>query len=203
MFIDQSGVSIAGKTNFGYPAGTVIMFTGAVATEGWLLCDGSEYNSIEYEDLFFVIDTLYGSGVGSFKVPDLRSRQVMGYDDSNTNFDVMGETGGTETHLLTENEMRGHYHTADLSGVYISESGGHYHRTSISNAWTFVPSSYYNQDLHDRWGFEPTLQNVVFPPLGNHSHYVDFPSISTDSKGNDSTYSVLHPYVTVNYIIKY
>jgi microcystin-dependent protein len=63
------------------PIGTVIAFAGAVPPKGYLLCDGTSYSRITYEDLYAVIGTLYGSLDGAtFKVPDLRGEFIRGLD---------------------------------------------------------------------------------------------------------------------------
>ena len=54
----------------GVPVGTIIAFAGAVAPKGYLLCDGTSYSRINYENLYAVIGTIYGSLDGAtFKVP--------------------------------------------------------------------------------------------------------------------------------------
>jgi microcystin-dependent protein len=64
------------------PVGTIIAFAGAVAPRGYLLCDGTSYSRITYENLYYVIGTLYGSTDGAtFKVPDLRGEFLRGVDN--------------------------------------------------------------------------------------------------------------------------
>lgn len=47
---------------------------------GWLLCDGSEVNRIEYAALFSVIGTSWGAGNGSttFNLPPVQNRFLLG-----------------------------------------------------------------------------------------------------------------------------
>lgn len=60
--------------------GTIVMFAGATAPVGWLLCDGSAVDRGVYGGLFSVIADTYGVGDGSttFNVPDLSSRFPVG-----------------------------------------------------------------------------------------------------------------------------
>ena len=50
---------------------------------GWLICDGSTVDKIYYPSLFTAIGYAYGkTGITTqFKLPDLRGRMVIGYDD--------------------------------------------------------------------------------------------------------------------------
>lgn len=94
--------------------GTVFSFAGDTPPAGCLLCNGEEYDVIDYPDLFAVIgDTYGGDGVDTFAVPDLRARVVLGVGPSDNEIDFydLGEQGGEETHTLTESEMPAHTHT--------------------------------------------------------------------------------------------
>lgn len=94
------------------PTGTILDYAGAAAPDGFLLCYGQTLNGSsnpEYADLYDVIGTTYGgTGITSFKVPDLRGRVGAGQDDmggssanrltSPLDGDVLGAAGGTEGH---------------------------------------------------------------------------------------------------------
>lgn len=62
------------------PAGSMIMYGGAEAPRGWLLCDGSAVSRGTYAQLFKAIGTEFGAGDGSttFNLPDMRSRAPFG-----------------------------------------------------------------------------------------------------------------------------
>jgi len=95
------------------PAGVYFPYAGSVAPAGFLLCDGSAVSRTTYATLFAVTGVLYGVGDGSltFNVPDLRTRIPVGKSALNANFTTLGQTGGTETHTLTENELAHHSHS--------------------------------------------------------------------------------------------
>lgn len=64
------------------PTGSGQSFFGpasAVPT-GWLLCDGSELNRIDFAALFSVIGTYWGAGNGSttFNIPNMQNRVALG-----------------------------------------------------------------------------------------------------------------------------
>tara|TARA_Y100000588_G_scaffold97220_2_gene105348 strand:+ start:4100 stop:4630 length:531 start_codon:yes stop_codon:yes gene_type:complete len=121
-YIYDSNMSTSDKwRNFmSTPAGSMTMFGGAasVLPEGWLLCDGSAYSTTshpEYEDLYAVIANTYGGTDGTdFQVPNLKGRMAVGLDSTQTEFDAMGETGGSKTHTLTESELPSHTHDISL-----------------------------------------------------------------------------------------
>lgn len=70
------------------PVGSVVPYAGAVnaetrsalASQGWLLCDGSQVSRSDFPLLFGVIGTLHGQGDGrlSFHLPDYRGRFLRG-----------------------------------------------------------------------------------------------------------------------------
>ena len=83
----------------------------------------------------------------TFNLPDLRGRVPVGKDDMGgahagivlNNGDVLGNSAGEETHVLTENEMPSHSHSRQVAGggagnpVLIS-GGGAYGSTNSSSA---------------------------------------------------------------------
>lgn len=77
-----------------------------------LACDGSTYNREEFPQLYEILDSAFIVDSDHFIVPDLRGRTVIGSGDGiglttrNT-----GDTGGEETHQLTESELASHAHT--------------------------------------------------------------------------------------------
>lgn len=100
-------------TNMNIPVGTIWIFAGEDAPEGWLFCNGQRLSWDTYPDLFAVIGLTYG-GVGVdhlFDLPNLKGRVPVGFDSSQSEFDVLGETGGAKTHTLTIAQMPSHRHT--------------------------------------------------------------------------------------------
>ncbi len=114
----------------GNPPGVICMWSTAVAPNGFLLCRGQAVSRTTYARLYAVIGTTYGAGNGSttFNVPNLQGRVPVGQDSTQTEFDVLGETGGAKTHTLTIPEMPYHNHgTGAPSGGnigYGEASGG-------------------------------------------------------------------------------
>jgi microcystin-dependent protein len=66
------------RTDF-YPVGGVALFAGTLPENvGWLLCDGREFNTRDYEELFAAIGNIYGGASGAFRIPDYRGRFLRG-----------------------------------------------------------------------------------------------------------------------------
>jgi microcystin-dependent protein len=127
---------------FVQPIGVVLPYTGAVAPTGWLLCYGQAVSRTTYAALFAVTSTTYGVGDGSttFNLPDLRGRVVAGQDDmggtsanrltnpgttvGGIDGDVLGGSGGAETHQLTTAQLAAHTHTEQGSSASVSVASG-------------------------------------------------------------------------------
>ena len=106
--VDGGGGGGGGAGVDGAPAGTVSMWSGTAASvpSGYLLCDGSAINRVNYTDLFNAIGTAHGSGDGSttFNLPNLRNRFVVGEGTSY----ALAATGGSADATLVS-----HSHTVD------------------------------------------------------------------------------------------
>ena len=72
-------------------AGEIKALAGATIPAGWLVCDGSAINRIDFSALFAAIGSTWGAGDGSttFNIPDLRGRTAIGAGK--------GATGGSVT----------------------------------------------------------------------------------------------------------
>jgi microcystin-dependent protein len=95
------------------PTATVVPYCGASGPTGWFLCDGSAYSIVTYNNLFSVIGYTFGGSEGStFNVPDLRGRLPLGVSSGISGFSNknIGQTGGSETHTLSIDEIPSHTH---------------------------------------------------------------------------------------------
>lgn len=95
------------------PTGVCRMFGTTTLPGGWLLCNGAAVSRTTYANLYAVTGDRFGAGNGTttFNLPDLTDRFIIGYDSTDTNFDVVGETGGAATVTLAEAELPSHIHT--------------------------------------------------------------------------------------------
>ena len=204
------------------PVGSMLMWTSETLPTGWLLCDGTAVSRTTYEDLYETIGTTYGVGDNSttFNLPNLKGKFPIGIDDSDTDFDALGETGGAKDVTLSESELPSHDHSIahdHASATTDTQSASHTHgvnppthRHSLadgvgtavvgSGTGSVVASGnsgntgYYNQG-----SFDSDTQSA------SHTHGVDLPNYTGDSgnAGSGSAHENMPPFLTVSFIINY
>lgn len=91
--MDVPSNSSAAQANQSAPVGTVVMFAGATAPDGWMKCDGSALPRASYHTLYGIIGTGYGGGDGitTFNLPNMTGKFPQGNG-------TVGATGGSATH---------------------------------------------------------------------------------------------------------
>jgi microcystin-dependent protein len=75
-------LGLGGQNDMEILTGSIFVFGGTSVPDGYLLCDGKDYSSIYYPDLYNVIGTTFGTGDESestdFNVPDLIDKYIKG-----------------------------------------------------------------------------------------------------------------------------
>ncbi|MCD6595280.1 tail fiber protein [bacterium] len=172
------------KTGFVMPVGTVVPYAGNSAPDGWLLCDGSSYSTSTYADLFAVIGYTYGGSGGSFNMPNLKGRVVVGVDGGDGDFDNLNDSGGEKTHTLTIDEMPRHHHDVN--------DPGHHH-------------SYWDRyrGTESAFGSGAATRGSEDLDGSSHSTGTSYTGISIRNTGGGYSHNNLQPYRVLNYIIKY
>ncbi len=97
--------------------GTIILFAGNFAPQGWALCNGQLLPISQNAALFSILGTTYGGdGVQTFGLPDLRGRVPISAGQAVTGtVYALGETGGVENVTLLSSQMPQHNHLMNAS----------------------------------------------------------------------------------------
>lgn len=180
-----------------FPAGIINMYGGQTPPGGWLLCDGSSRSTATYADLFAAIGYGFGGSGGAFNVPNLQTRVPLGASGGV----VPGVKGGASSHAVSVAELPVHNHSmSHTHGGYTNTTGNHHHRVYDGGS----SGNYHNRTTYGNT--DATLHTSGMTDNGNHSH-----SIATNSQSNHWTgyagsnhgFSLLQPYLVVNFIIRH
>lgn len=100
--------------DMGTPTGTIVLYGGATAPTGWVLCNGSAISRTTYSALFGAIGTTFGVGDGSttFNVPDCRGIFIRGAGTSGKLSDANSNAFAGTLGTYQNDKMQGHYHAA-------------------------------------------------------------------------------------------
>ena len=186
------------------PVGSVVMFAGAAAPPGFLLCDGSSVSRTMYSTLFGVLQTSYGIGDGAttFTLPDLRSKTVVGVGQGQVAGTLLtsrplGSSGGEELHNLTVAEMPTHGHTTTEAphthGLY---DPGHSHDFNFgqrADVDTGETGNYWKSDAGGVTSVSGTGISINAATTG----------LKVNAAGSNVPHNNMPPFIALNYIIKY
>jgi len=164
--------------------GTVIAFAGSASTlNGYLLCDGSAYNSANYSALYTSIGTIYGdAGDGTFRVPNYQGIFLRGAGQQDVQKQIIAGAGGA----IFKN-----YQAPDLGRTVVDQLTYFSTNVYIDSISTGNKTVLTGSTLSGTTGFQTT--NVV----GN----IDFSSSSNAYNfGNQESHPV---HTSVQYFIKY
>lgn len=225
--------------------GEVKMYAGSSAPSGWLFCYGQAISRTTYADLYAVIGTTYGAGNGSstFNLPDCRGRVVAGKDNmggtsadrltniggfGGVNGDILGATGGAESHALSVAQIPSHNHggATGSDGVHnhtvtINSGGSHDHggATSSSGAHSHDITIGSDGGPASRVGraTTPNLDTAATSTDGAHTHTISSDGSHThtntvsnaaahdhtiSSQGGGGAHNNIQPTIIFNMIIR-
>jgi len=114
------------------PTGSIEMFAGNAAPQGWLPCNGSAVARSTYTQLFAAIGTTWGAGNGSttFNLPDLRGEFVRAADDGR------GVDSGRGVGSFQDQDWKGFYQTNTGSNTFAYSHGPTYMGKTIFGTHT-------------------------------------------------------------------
>ena len=200
MLIDAQAAAIAKIKPV--PAGVIEMYAGAVAPENYLMCEGQAVSKSDYPELYSAIGDTYNTAplwtgvaasvpaAGYFRVPDLRSRFIVGYNKDDSDYNANGKAGGEKTHALTASEIPSHKHEVnDISGSF-NYNDTQDREVTIDGETVRAKVMSVGGDLYTAGTVRSDWHKV-----GVNVH-------STKSSGGSQSHENRPPYYTLYYIIK-
>jgi microcystin-dependent protein len=189
--------------------GEIRIYGGVTVPSGWRECNGGELAKADYPLLYEAIGDSWGTASDSdhFKLPDLKGRVPVGFNPSDTDFDTVGDDGGTKTHLHTTgnftlgtNHIPAHTHgSKTITYKFHSRRQGTgsqslWADSNVSVAATSTATTTTNAvGTKDKHADQVTLS-------ASHTHD-SVGGGSAHNHGNTGNGSSLQPYAVVKYII--
>jgi microcystin-dependent protein len=194
--------------------------SGSAAPTGWLFCDGQEVLITTYQNLYNTLTSNgttfpYGAntngsgGVGSthFRIPNFKGRVPVGRDSAQTEFDILGETGGSKTSTSPHTHGIDHDHApfnAGSGGADANHSHG-FDLNIVHSDGQPVYGEILNVGIYLGNGVSRYYDGTAgFSNSHGHNTYIDIPNLTGTSGASSAGVESgnLQPYITVNYIIK-
>lgn len=157
--------------------GSIFPYMTAEPPPNCLPCDGSTFDRVDFPDLYELIDEHFIVSADTFQTPDLRGLTVIGAGtgESGTPYTV-DESGGEETHVLTEAELATHTHI----------DAGHVH-SEIAASPTAIPP-----------GEIPIpLPSATPVPSTTGAGFADI-----QAAGGDAPHNNMQPFRALNYCVQ-
>ena len=168
------------------PVGSFNAYLGASDLPGWVICDGEERDNSTG-----LYNTLISLGIGTtsntttYIPPNLKNKMLYGSSDG-----VTQSTGGNSTVALSESNLPSHNHSISIS------DNGHSHNVATTS---IQQSSYLQTGINQVWGpWAGANYPIVLTAQNNTTGII----ASAGTTGSGSSFSILPPYVTVNFILK-
>lgn len=180
----------------------IILFSGNFAPRSWAFCWGQILSIAQNTALFSLLGTTFGgNGQTTFALPDLRGRMPLGTGQGpglpNIN---LGEMAGTPTTTLIINNMPAHNHTASGNGLTVAQSASTAAATSNTPGNTLVPA------VLPTIGGGPSATTIKgYAPQDNTTTLAASGTVSgtltTNLTGGSQPFSIMNPYLGMNFII--
>lgn len=180
--------------------GQITLFAGNFAPRGWAFCQGQLLSIAQNSALFSILGTTYGgNGQTTFALPDLRGRAPVGVGQGPGLAGVnLGEMAGTQNVSLTTGNMPMHTHPATFTPgaaaqVNVTDTVGTL-RTGAGNVLAQTPTGGQGAALVYAPGDSPVSGQLAGVSGGGGS-------VEVGVAGGSQPFSILQPYLGLNYII--
>jgi microcystin-dependent protein len=155
------------------------------APKNWAYCNGQILPIAQNQALFSLLGTTYGgNGVNTFALPNLMGRTAVGLGQGPglSNY-TLGEITGTETTTLTINNLPPHVHNGNIT---ITPRGG-------NSADDSTPVGNMPGQAANGYATTPTPNTFMQGPT--------ISSTTIGAAGGNQPFSILTPYLVLNYVI--
>lgn len=176
------------------------MFGGNFAQRGWAFCQGQIMSIAQNTAVFSLLGTTYGgNGQTTFALPDLRGRVPVGTGQGpGLPSIILGEVSGTPTTTLLITNMPAHNHTATPT-LTVAQSASTAAATTNTPGNTLVPATL------PTIGGGPSATTIKgYAPQDNTTTLASSAvsgSIAVGIAGGSQPFSIMQPYLGMNYII--
>lgn len=166
--------------------GEIKIFGFNFAPQSYMTCQGQILSIAQNTALFSLLGTTYGgNGQTTFALPDLQGRVPIGQGTGPglPNYNMGQRSGATTATLLTAN-MPIHNHAATGINVRIPVTAASEDSAATNN--------YIGNAVNDTFGPSPSASDSLGAPVV---------SGSTAMAGGSQPFSIMNPYLTINYSI--
>lgn len=181
--------------------GAILMFASNFAPRHWMFCHGQVLSVAQNTALFSLLGATYGgNGSTTFALPDLRGRFPIGAGQGTglPNINVGEISGATTTTLLITN-IPAHTHTANGNGLTVAQSA------STATGTTNIPGNTLVPAVLPVIGSGPSGTTIKgYAPQDNSTTLASSQvggTLTTNATGDGQPFSIMPPYVGMNYII--
>jgi len=167
--------------------GTVKMWAGAESNipANYEICNGKELQISLYPELYDIIGISFGgNGQTTFNLPDLKSRFIVGYDSSDSDYNTIGKKGGKKSVILGTEHLPSHNHRDPTDGAF----------DRLSARADEIDSANTSGTLSDT---EPDRRYRVGGMISSQWNQATIKSV-----GGDQAHENQPPYFVLSYIIK-
>jgi microcystin-dependent protein len=164
--------------------GMISIFGFNFPPRGWAFCAGQILSIAQNTALFSLLGTQYGgNGQTTFALPDLRGRTPIGQGQGPglSNYTI-GQVSGTETSTLTINQLPGHSHTL-LATTAAGDTA-----VPTNKILSASPSTGSGPNASSLKTYSSAVSNTQT-------------ANSTNTVGGSQPFSIIQPYLTLNYSI--
>ncbi len=183
--------------------GMIATFGFNFAPRGWATCQGQTLSIAQNTALFSLLGTTYGgNGQTTFSLPDLQGRSPNSQGQgSGLQSYTMGQVGGAESTTLTINQMPAHTHTATfaststLSAAQVAGTNQQAQSTPQSMLARGVDGAAGGTSLPRIYAPATSTPTTTIGGLNVAGTVTNAPS------GGNQPFSILSPYLTINFSI--